>query len=106
MKHIRTVVAVAAVAVGIVVAGATQASARAVDPPGANQDPGVVAQPPGPAIPIDDTANELRQASAAAIGGSALTLVAVWLYRRRNPGDAYRDEAYRDEAYRDEAYRD
>ena len=89
MKHVRIIVAVPAVATGIVLAGASQASAREVDPEWSHNDPVVVIHEPGPAVPVDDTANELRQAGASAIGGSVITLAVLWAYRRRHPDENY-----------------
>jgi hypothetical protein len=89
MKHVRTLVALPAVAVGIVLAGATQASARPVDPDWGNHESVVVVHEPGPTVQVHDTANEARQAGAAAIGGAAVALAAVWIHRRRHPAEAY-----------------
>ena len=85
MKYVRTIIAVPAVAAGVVLVGATQASAREIDPEMGYHEQVVIVPQPGPAVPVDDTANELRQAGAAAIGGSIITLAAQWVHRRRNP---------------------
>jgi hypothetical protein len=87
MKHIRTLIAVPVLTCGIVLVGATQASARYVDPEqGAHGNSVVV---PGPTIKVDDTVTEGLQAGASAIGGAGIALAAVWAHRRRHPAGAH-----------------
>ena len=86
MKHISTLVAVPVLACGAVAVAAAQASASNVDPePGARGDSVVVVRDPGPTVKVDDSVAEGLQAGASAIGGAAITLAAVWAYRRRHP---------------------
>ncbi|MEV0797165.1 hypothetical protein AB0I34_05730 [Kribbella sp. NPDC050281] len=87
MKHIRTLVAVPALTLGITVAIASQASAREIYPEGDYRQPVVVVHDPGPTIEVDDNLDEARQAGASAIGGAGIALAALWAYRRRHPVD-------------------
>ena len=85
MKHIRTLIAVPVLACGIVLAGASQASARPVDPEsGPHGEGAVVVYEPGPAVQVDDNVAESVQAGASAIGGAGIALAALWAYRRRH----------------------
>jgi len=86
MKHITTLVAVPVLTCGFAVAGATQASARYVDPEtGARGEPAVIIHDPGPIVQVDDHVAEGLQAAGSAIGGAGITLAALWAYRRRHP---------------------
>jgi hypothetical protein len=80
MKHIHTLVAVPVLTCGIALAGATQASAREINPEDTYRSV-VVVHDPGP----DDTIAEALQAGASAIGGAGIALVALGAYRRRHP---------------------
>jgi uncharacterized membrane-anchored protein len=91
MKHITTVVAIPAVACGIVLAGAAQASARVIYPEDDYHAPVVVVPVPGPGTTteVDDALAEGLQAGASAIGGAGVALSALWIYRRRHPLGAH-----------------
>jgi hypothetical protein len=85
MKHIHTLIAVPALACGVVLIGASHASAQE-PPPDGSIGPGiVVVHERGPAVQVDDTVAEVLQAGAAALGGAGITMAALWTYRRRHP---------------------
>jgi hypothetical protein len=94
MRHVRIFAAVPIMIGGIVLAGATHASARAIDPELQRHEPVVVVHEPGPVVPVDDAAGEARQAGAAALGGACVALGAVWIHRRRHPSDPYEFDPY------------
>ena len=86
--------AVSAVAMGAVVLTATEASAEVAPEPGStsqeysypNYDPAFEVPPANVAkaqSSSDDNGVEVVQSSASALGGAALALGGVWLYRRR-----------------------
>ncbi|TDU91290.1 hypothetical protein EV138_4894 [Kribbella voronezhensis] len=91
MKHIYTLVAIPAVACGIVLAGSAQASARVIYPDDAYRESVVTVPVPGPATvtEVDDALAEGLQAGASAIGGAGIALSALWVYRRRHPLGAH-----------------
>ncbi|MGW1339835.1 hypothetical protein ACWCOV_02180 [Kribbella sp. NPDC002412] len=100
MNHKYSIIAVPALAVAAVVLAASESSAGV--PP---EDPGpattVAPNNPGPpnypnydirtstttgtgsSSSADDTAVEILQAGAAAIGGAGIALAGTWVYRRR-----------------------
>ena len=85
MKYIRTLIAVPVLACGIVLVGASQASARSVDPEsGTHGEGAVVVYEPGPTVQVDDNVAESVQAGASAICGAGIALAALWAYRRRH----------------------
>jgi hypothetical protein len=88
MKHRYTILALPALVCGTVVAGSNQAwSERPIDPDMRHHRPAVVQ--PGPPdrvqVEVDDTAAEALQTGAGVLGGAALTMTGLWLYRRRHP---------------------
>jgi hypothetical protein len=91
MKHVSTLVAIPAVACGIVLAGSAQASARVIYPEDAYRESVVVVPVPGPptVTEVDDALAEGLQAGASAIGGAGIALSALWVYRRRHPLGAH-----------------
>ncbi len=90
MKHISTLAAVPVLTCGIVLVGATQASARRIDPEdGSHGESVVVVHDPGATVKVDDKVAEGLQAGASAIGGAGLALAATWAYRRRHPLGAH-----------------
>jgi hypothetical protein len=84
MKYIHTLATVPVLAVGIVLAGTTQASAREINPE-EDRTQGRIIRDPGPVIEVDDTVTEALQGGASAIGGAGIALAALWAYRRRHP---------------------
>ena len=88
MKHRYTILALPALVCGTVVAGSDQAwSERPIDPDMRHHRPAVV-QPTPPdrvQVEVDDTAAEALQTGAGVLGGAALTMTGLWLYRRRHP---------------------
>ena len=89
MKHIYTLVAIPAVACGIVLAGSAQASARVIYPEDDYRENVVVVHEQGPITKVDDALAESLQAGASAIGGAGIALSALWVYRRRHPLGAH-----------------
>jgi hypothetical protein len=89
MKHISTLVAIPAVACGIVLAGSAQASARVIYPEDAYRGSVVVVHDPGIVTQVDDAVAEGLQAGASAIGGAGIALSVLWVYRRRHPLGAH-----------------
>ena len=86
MKHRYTILALPALVCGTVVAGSDQAwSERPIDPDMRHQRPAVVQPGPPEQIEVDDTVAETLQTGAGALGGAALTMTGLWLYRRRHP---------------------
>lgn len=85
MNHIHTLVAVPALACGVAVAGASQASAKYDPESGAAGQAVVVVHEPGQTVQVDDSVAEVLQAGAGALGGAGLALAALWAYRRRHP---------------------
>jgi hypothetical protein len=85
MKHISTLVAIPAVACGIVLAGSVQASARQIYPEDGYPENVVVVPGPEKRVNVDDGLAESLQAGASAIGGAGIALSALWVYRRRHP---------------------
>ena len=88
MKHRYTIHALPALVCGTGVAGSDQAwSERPIDPDMRHHRPAVV-QPRPPdrvQVEVDDTAAEALQTGAGVLGGAALTMTGLWLYRRRHP---------------------
>lgn len=89
MKHIYTLVAIPAVACGIVLAGSAQASARVIYPEDDYRETVLVVPGPEHRVNVDDTLAESLQAGASAIGGAGIALSALWVYRRRHPLGAH-----------------
>jgi hypothetical protein len=89
MKYIHTLVAIPAVACGIVLAGWTQASARVIYPEDDYHEIVVVVPGPEKRVSVDDNLAEGLQAGASAIGGAGIALSALWAYRRRHPLGAH-----------------
>jgi hypothetical protein len=89
MKHITTLVAIPAVACGIVLAGAAQASARVIYPEDDYRGNTVIVPGPEKRVNVDDTVAEGLQAGASAIGGAGIALSVMWVYRRRHPLGAH-----------------
>jgi hypothetical protein len=89
MKHISTLVAIPAVACGIVLAGSAQASARVIYPEDTYRGSVVVVPSPEHQVSVDDALAESLQAGASAIGGAGIALSALWVYRRRHPLGAH-----------------
>ncbi|HET6989397.1 MAG TPA: hypothetical protein VFI00_22400 [Kribbella sp.] len=88
MKHRYTILALPMLVCGTVVAGSDQAwSARPIDPDMRHHRP-AVAQPGEQVrveVRVDDTAAEALETGAGVLGGAALTMTGLWLYRRRHP---------------------
>jgi hypothetical protein len=90
MKHRYTIFALPVLVCGTVVAGSDHAwSARPIDPDMRHHRPAVV-QPEPPErvqveVEVDDTAAEALQTGAGVLGGAAVTMTGLWLYRRRHP---------------------
>jgi hypothetical protein len=89
MKHIYTLVAIPAVACGIVLAGSVQASARVIYPEDDYRESVVFVPGPEKRVSVDDVLAESLQAGASAIGGAGIALSALWVYRRRHPLGAH-----------------
>jgi hypothetical protein len=85
MKHIRILIAVPALACGVALAGASQASAKYDPESGRAGQAVVVVHDPGQSIQVDDNVAEALQAGASALGGAGIALAALWAYRRRHP---------------------
>ena len=85
MNHIRILIAVPALACGVAVAGASQASAKYDPESGAAGQAVVVVPESGQTVQVDDNVAEALQAGAAALGGAGIALAALWTYRRRHP---------------------
>jgi hypothetical protein len=90
MKHRYTILALPVLVCGSVVAGSDPASAsRPIDPDMRHLRPAVVQPaPPDPVrveVAVDDTAAEVLETGAGVLGGAALTMTGLWLYRRRHP---------------------
>ena len=90
MKHRYTILALPVLVCGAVVAGSDPASAsRPTDPDERHHRPAIV-QPAPPErvqveVAVDDTATEALATGAGVLGGAALTMTGLWLYRRRHP---------------------
>ncbi len=88
MKHRYAILALPVLVCGAVVAGSDPASAsRPNDPDERHHRPAVV-QPAPPEriqVQVDDTAAEVLETGAGVLGGAALTMTGLWLYRRRHP---------------------
>lgn len=88
MKRKYAAIAVPVMVCGAAFAGASQASAQNVDPGGAgSRDTVTFVDVPGPTqeVQVDDALAETLQTSAGAVGGAALAIASLWLYRRRHP---------------------
>jgi len=89
MKRRYTILALPVLIGGAVVAGSDQASARPFDPDARHHRP--VAVQPLPAeqvrveVKVDDSVTEAVQTGAGVLGGAALAMTGLWLYRRRHP---------------------
>ena len=91
MKHRYSILALPVLVCGAVVAGSDQASAHPTDPDARHHRPAVVQseQPEPVRVEVDDTVAEALQTGAGALGGAALTMTGLWLYRRRHPLPAH-----------------
>ena len=86
MKRSYSLVGMPVFVCATILAGSSQASARPIDPDAHYRRTPVI-ETPGPRIevPVDDTATEVLQTGAGALGGAALTFAGFWLYKRRHP---------------------
>ncbi|TCC37755.1 hypothetical protein [Kribbella speibonae] len=84
MKHRYTAIALPIIVCGAAVAGATNASARDIEPERDGTPPVVI---PGPVVevPVDDSVAEGLQTAAGVLGGAGLAIGGLWMYRRRQP---------------------
>ncbi|MGW7679663.1 hypothetical protein ACWGID_02925 [Kribbella sp. NPDC054772] len=88
MKIRYAVIALPILVCGATVAGAAQASARAIDPEDPHHPQQTIVehqQTTVVEVPVDDTANEIAQTIAGAVVGAGLASGALWYYYRRHP---------------------
>ncbi|MFG1623530.1 hypothetical protein [Kribbella sp. NPDC049227] len=89
MQHRYTILALPVLAFAAIVAGSAEASARPIDPDQRHHRAAVVQTAPPEQVrvevQVDDTVTEALQTGAGVLGGAAITMTGVWLYRRHHP---------------------
>ena len=90
MKHRYTILALPVLVCGAIVAGSDPASATRPIDPDMRHHRTAVAQPAPPEqvrveVAADDPAAQVLETGAGVLGGAALTMTGLWLYRRRHP---------------------
>lgn len=86
MKYRYTLIALPVLVCGTLAAGSAQASLP-TDPDMRHHRSAAVqpAPPEQVQVEVDDTVTEALQTGAGVLGGAALTMTGLWLYRRRHP---------------------
>ena len=80
MKHRHTVLAVPLFVCGAAASGASQAAAVPPGEPDDTRNNQATVE-----VYVDDTANEVMQTAAGALGGAGLATAGFWFHRRRHP---------------------